>query len=560
LFNNGFLFSLHFTELLSPSPSSCADISSPDLQRIRRYPRGIINPNYPGFQHLAHTLAEHFIDHHQFEQSSDSEISEDFDFDVAAYRNGNLGNVNIMSEIDDSNNNNDNIDTVVADGPDKNIDLNRNKNRRSSFSMSENAVNDFGPTTMMMKESLQLTLTDKEYGNGNDNLLLSSEPKVFCESKQLGFNETQLEFERFSSEDEDEECCNVSTNVVNNFKEGETGSSRMDFDDDDIADLSGEDDAAIKNELENIDKAGNDFNENINCDLATYLQQYDFKMDLKKSYRLVENDDADEECLTDEDNSKLPTPDILIEHSNKKLQNSETAAKENINGRGSEKQSIVDVSLLLLADDAHAYQPDLIKNITDTVITTSDKNQRGDEQQEDTGKIRCGRMRQSGKGDNGISSPAEHEIPTNNERKTNDDDKKIINQVQTETVDDGDDERIEVTFNEKMVQVASKNVPLSFESATSTNIDIIGDFGKEIEKEIGLIVSGYRKATNEMCSGESSKKTLQSIRPVRTQQPELVFDENKFIEHLKYFSKVSQNSGLSFFFTLLSLVQPFTSS
>jgi hypothetical protein len=533
-----FFYFFLFTDLLSPSPSSCADLSSPgpnDLEKTRRYPRGIINPNYPGFQHLAHTLAEHFIDHHQFEQSSDSEISEDFDFDV--YRSGNLGNVNIMNGIDDSNNNNDKINTVVADGPDKNIDLNRNKNRRSSgsFSMPENTANDFG--------SYENGQTNKEYGNGNDNLLMSSEPKVFCESKQLGLNETQLEFERFSSEDEDEECCNVSTNTANGFK-AETDVSQMDFDDDDMADLSGEDDAAIKNELENIDKAGNDFNENINCDLATYLQQYDFKMDLKKSYRRSEND---EECLTDEDNSKLPTPDILIEHSSKKLQNGEVEVTDS---NGKEQSSVV--MQPPAAEEARDYQPDLIKNITDT-INTSDNNQRGDEKGAPE-KILCGRLRQSGEGDNEISSPVEHEIPTNNERKTNDDEEKIINQVQTETVENvDDDETIEIAFD----QTVNRNLPLSFESATSTTVDIIGDFGKEIEKEIGLIVSGYRNATNEVCSDDSSKKAQESIRPMRTQQPELVFDENKFIEHLKYFSKVSKSSVFCVPFLELSCPFPF---
>lgn len=39
--------------------------------------RGIINPNYPGFQHLAHTLSEHFFDEHHFAHSSeDSDLSE----------------------------------------------------------------------------------------------------------------------------------------------------------------------------------------------------------------------------------------------------------------------------------------------------------------------------------------------------------------------------------------------------------------------------------------------------------------------------------------------------
>ena len=515
---------------MSPSPSSFADLSSSgstELQQQRRYPRGIINPNYPGFQHLAHTLAEHFIDHHQFEQSSDSEISEDFDFDVA-YRGENLGNVNIMN---DSNNNNDNINNGY--GLEKNIDLNRNKNRRSSSSVPENGVNDLG----MMKEGQ--TIMNKEYEDGNVNLMLKSEPKVFCESKQLDLNETLMELERFSSEDEDEEFCNLSSKTApNNFK---SPSDQMDFDDDDLADLSGEDDAAIKNELENIDTAENDFNENINCDLATYLQQYDYKMDLMKSYKYESEHEAEEECLTDDDNSKLPTPDILIEHNSKKLQNDEMSTKEklattdeNDYGEGM-RQIFVDVSL---SDELRDYQPDLIKNITDA-INTNDNNQSDLE----VAEIRLDGRMHNKEGDNEISSPVEHEI-LRNERKKNDNDEKIINQVQTEIVENVDDD-----VETHLVQAVSRNLPLSFESASSTlsTVDIIGDFGKEIEKEIGLIVSGYRNATHEMCSseGSSGKKTQHPLRPQRTQnvstnKAELIFDENKFIEHLKYFSKVSE--------------------
>jgi hypothetical protein len=493
---------------LSPSP----DLISPDpndLRVQRRYPRGIINPNYPGFQHLAHTLAEHFIDHHQFELSSDSEISEDFDFDVA-YRSGNLDNANIMSEMNDSNNNND---INNGDVPDKNIDLNQNKNRRSICSKLENVVNDFGT----MKELL--SGNNKEYEDGNDNLLLKSEPKVFCESKQLGLNhENERDEQRFSSEDEDEECCNV---VPNSFKSStaEIDSNRMDFDEDDMADLSGEDDAAIKNELETIDKAENEFNENIHCDLATYLHQYDFKMDVQKAF---------EECLTDEDNSKLPTPDILIEHNNSsKLVNEIIELEEDV--EVVEQAKHADVSP---CDETRDYQPDLIKNITDA-INTNDNNE-----EERLTEMR----RQNGEGDNEISSPVEHEIP--NETKTNDNDEKIINQAQTE--------QIEMNLR--------RNLPLSFESATSTTVDIIGDFGKEIEKEIGLIVSGYRNATNEMCSSElsSGKKAQQAFRPMKFTSPpsELVFDENKFIEHLKYFSKVSLEKTSNVF---LPSIRPFFS-
>lgn len=526
-----------YVELLSPSSSSFADLSSPGTADLkRRYPRGIVNPNYPGFQHLAHTLAEHFIDH-QFEQSSDSEISEDFDFDVA-YRSGNLGNVNIMN---DSNNNNDNINNN-GDGPDKNIDLNRNKNRRSSFTIPESIANDLGT----MRENL--TVMSKEYEDGNVNLMLKSEPKVFCESKQLDLHETQSEFERFSSEDEDEECCNLSTNHASSQFNARADPNQMDFDDDDDeADLSGEDDAAIKNELENIDTADNDFSENINCDLATYLHQYDFKMDVKKTYKYeserMGNEADDEECLTDEDNSKLPTPDILIEHSNKKLQNSEINATENVvaaadddDTKAEEQQCIVDVPT---SDKMRDYQPDLIKNTTDAINAYDNKHE-----VEEMKKIRSERVRRSEEGDNEISPPVEHETTPGNEEKTNDNDEKIINQLQTETVGNvGDGMKINGD-QELMVASVNRNLPLSFESATSTTVDIIGDFGKEIEKEIGLIVSGYRNATKEMCT-ENSMCGRKAIRPTRSRshsihKDELVFDENKFIEHLKYFSKVSQ--------------------
>jgi hypothetical protein len=407
---------------------------------------------------LAHTLAEHFVDHHrhqqqQFEASSDSEISDDFDFDVA-YRGGNLASVNIMNDINDSNNNNDNINNNGA-RLDKNIDLNQNKNRRSSFSALERAAN----AARMM--------TSKEYEDGNVNLLMKAETKVFCENKQLGLHEHVSE-----SEDEDEECRNVSPSADGNDP------NRMDFDDDELADLSGEDDAAIKNELESIDKADNDFVEHINRDLATYLQQYDFKMDVKKSYKRDEED----ECLTDEDNCKLPTPDILVEHASdasKKLQNDEC----NEAGR---EQCAVDISP---SDEMRDYQPDLIKSITDAINTNDNKREEiADERDE---------------GDNEISPPAEHDIP-GKATETNGSEEKIINQAQTAGAG-----------------VIRRNLPLSLESTSSANVDIIGDFGKEIEKEIGLIVSGYRTAaSNEKVDDD-------------------VFDEHKFIEHLKYFSKVS---------------------
>lgn len=246
----------------------------------------------------------------------------------------------------------------------------------------------------------------------------------------------------------------------------------------------GEDDAAIKNELERIDRIDNDFNENINCDLVTYLQQYEFKIDSE----------------TDEDNaSKLPTPDILVEHSNK-LQNGDDEDVIIV-----EEGSVCDDETKNSPplDEARDFQPDLIKSI-------------GDNNHERITGIQAG--------DNEIVPHVEHEISSSDEEK-------IINQVQTEMT----------------VVEAMSSVQLSFDSATSIAVDIIGDFGKEIEKEIGLIVSGYLDTDKSApLSTPTSPQTNEPIRPNNVERPmsfnntsEIVFDENKFIEHVKYFSKVS---------------------
>lgn len=68
------------------------------------YPRGIINPNYPGFQHLAHTLSEHFVDHHGHQSMSDSDFSE-VDSDFPSEGHSTTENNNIFT-CDDSNGNN----------------------------------------------------------------------------------------------------------------------------------------------------------------------------------------------------------------------------------------------------------------------------------------------------------------------------------------------------------------------------------------------------------------------------------------------------------------------
>lgn len=533
---------------------------------------------------MAHTLAEHFVDHHHFEPSSDSDLSEDFDFDVA-FRVRNLDNVNIMND----NNNNDNINihnNSNAMELDKNIDLNRNKNRRRSIQMIDK-VNDFDE-----KEKLVLKETMQEE-DSNVNLLLKYESKVFCERKLLGLHEVittnhiptdEKAFESMSSSDEDDEFGNEikNCNQVENQNSYETDTVRMEDDEDELADLSGEDDVAIKIELESIDKNENSNvgeYENLNCDLATYMQQYEYKMDLNKFEiaRVGKNEhehgheqEQDEECLTDEDNSKLPTPDILIEH-NKKPQN------------GNFKENVVTMVECLAkecdadnrncasaeaTDEQRDYQPDLIKNITETISTNGcdetvvafaivageNEDEDGNEEEKETKVEKDVEEKIQNDCENELMAALEHVIASNNSRKMNNvNDEKIINQIMDSNAlqkcnNNANFSSMEIAFNLNPPADTDKcNLSFSLESSSST-VDIIGDFGKEIEKEIGLIVSGYM--TNATADIESSKKSIHSSKAQslgaisKVPNEDLIFDENKFIQHLKTFSKVRKCTKL----------------
>lgn len=99
---------MSFTEEFSSlSISASLSTDKPNHETSLTYPRGIINPNYPGFQHLAHTLSEPiFVDHHNQNQAgsmSDSDFSEvDSDFPSEGHSSEN----NNGFACDDSNGNN----------------------------------------------------------------------------------------------------------------------------------------------------------------------------------------------------------------------------------------------------------------------------------------------------------------------------------------------------------------------------------------------------------------------------------------------------------------------
>lgn len=351
---------------------------------LLHYPRGIINPNYPGFQHLAHTLADHFIDH-QFDQSSDSEISDDSDSD--SYPSGHTGGKNLTS--DDNNNGDGEMEDI--------IDLNSNLGLPPTMSST---------TTLFSKRAKQ----------------------------ELDFTSSKLGG-----------CSNY-----------------MDFNEDDDFEYVLSD-------------------ENIDCDSDAYVQ-YDFKPTLNK-LQIRKIDKIEENFRNDRNSMTLLTPDILIEH-----KSSEKPLKR-ISLTTGIRSTVKNIAYKEInQEDKREYAPDLIKHIINDY---------------DQDKVLNATLSDGG----------------NNMQK-----------------EEGNDNNIRNSQN------VIHSLPLSFESATSSTVDIIGDFGKEIENEISMIVSGFRDTANETNSIESmndQKMRERNSRQNATTSDEFVLDENKFMEHLKSFTKVS---------------------
>ncbi|XP_063838615.1 schwannomin-interacting protein 1 homolog isoform X4 [Ostrinia nubilalis] len=82
---------------------------------IQALPRGIVNPNYPGFQHLAHTLQDYSSTIENFYHSENEMTDDDVDIEITelAYENEPIQN-NTLLENTNINNNNNNENTIVC--------------------------------------------------------------------------------------------------------------------------------------------------------------------------------------------------------------------------------------------------------------------------------------------------------------------------------------------------------------------------------------------------------------------------------------------------------------
>ncbi|KAL0894877.1 hypothetical protein ABMA27_013389 [Loxostege sticticalis] len=83
---------------------------------IQTLPRGIVNPNYPGFQHLAHTLQDYSSTIENFYHSENEMTDDDIDVEITelAYENEPIQNSTLKENKNINNNNNEN--TIICSG------------------------------------------------------------------------------------------------------------------------------------------------------------------------------------------------------------------------------------------------------------------------------------------------------------------------------------------------------------------------------------------------------------------------------------------------------------
>lgn len=378
---------------MSPSPSSCPSLDSPEPN----FTRGIINPNYPGFQHLAHTLSEHFTDHH-FEHSSDSDVSEEFELELSSNDYGridddedddNNNNNNQVDETDNGNNGNEEADSVVEHEEQLDFQLqHQEKDNDVDDDFDKNGDNN---SAEMLDES-------------NINLLEKSEQKIFCDKKSLcltggdgdcndgggdcGDCDSKITNQSQHSPTENDENSLRVMSTINCQTAITTMDQSRQMDDPEILR-----DLQLTTTTTTTDENPNEYA----CDLDTYLKQYETSIDVNSDLTSAKDEPSIGDLHYD------TTPDVLPD--------------------------FLDISKL--------NEPDLLKNI------------------------------------------------------------KVV-----------EDERI---VEVKAAQTMKSPMLNDFSLRSTTPIDIVGDFGREIEREIGLIVSGYKMAEDDANKVKKEEESLVEV-------------------------------------------------
>lgn len=197
------------------------------------YPRGIINPNYPGFQHLAHTLSEHFFDHPQFGNMSDSDVSEfesDFSTEKQTQNYRNSFNLTNTAQNRIKSNTNPFSDSNGNDERDEEFQISNNNLRSSNHNSNNN-----NHENLSKVEEILRTVFESNSSHLTTAIEMLAEHEYTDES--YNFNSMETEADQISIEHE-----SINENI---------------------------------NDANGLETIYNCNTEIIECDLKTYLKHYD---------------------------------------------------------------------------------------------------------------------------------------------------------------------------------------------------------------------------------------------------------------------------------------------
>lgn len=177
------------------------------------FPHGIINPNYPGFQHLAHTLSENFVDNNNWSSSYSS--FEEYDSDITDYEmdfskdsfeslneeKGELQKVNSLDNFNLTNDMNKNINDNLLAAEDENLEKNGNNNScvDKINSLKNEEQNQFKNKNILKKDATMLDENQTSVGR---------------EQSQIAFI-TQIRDDKYSN---DISCITPDILIENNHK------------------------------------------------------------------------------------------------------------------------------------------------------------------------------------------------------------------------------------------------------------------------------------------------------------------------------------------------------
>ncbi|XP_053958056.1 uncharacterized protein LOC128863123 [Anastrepha ludens] len=144
-------------EYLTSPTSSSVSLGTPQRSY---FPRGIINPNYPGFQHLAHTLSEHFIGCTPSD-SYDSDMSE-CEMELSA----------------------DSCEELPSEEQQVEMNVKMNIYNNNSHKRSSSDSRDLPTTAQQIQQSNRIAYTDANSNNSTTNKVTSGDQQQLQQQQQ----------------------------------------------------------------------------------------------------------------------------------------------------------------------------------------------------------------------------------------------------------------------------------------------------------------------------------------------------------------------------------------